>query len=390
MKRYMNCLWAVMKREFNSMILRPLYVFCMIIAPLCCYVFFTTLMGNGLPVDLPVAVVDNDNTTVTRNIIRNLDSFQQTKIVAQYASVAEARNAMQRGEIYAFYYIPAGTTESTLRSEQPRVSFYTNGAYLIAGSLLYRDMKMMSELASAAVARETLYAKGVSEDAVMGILQPIKIDMHAINNPWLNYSVYLCNTLLPGVLLLMVMLVTIYAIYNEQKVGTVREWLDTADNHIGVAVLGKLLPQTAIFILMAVLYNIYLFGYLHFPINSGIWPMLLASSVTVIAGQALALFICGAIPSMRWCLSLATLWGVLSFPISGFSFPVTGMPAALHALSYLFPLRYYFLIYVDQALNGRPMGYSWFAFLALLLFILLPLTVIKRLHYTLENYEYIP
>ena len=79
-----------------------------------CFVFFTTLMEKGLPTNLPAGVVDLDNTATTRNIIRNLDAFQQTQIVAHYPSVTEARQAVQRGEIYSFYYIPKGTTEEAL------------------------------------------------------------------------------------------------------------------------------------------------------------------------------------------------------------------------------------------------------------------------------------
>ena len=77
-------------------------------------------------------------------MIRNLDAYQQTKSIAQYSCVSEAREAMQRGEIYSFYYIPEGTTEEALASRQPKVSFYVNYAYLIAGSLLYRDQRTMS------------------------------------------------------------------------------------------------------------------------------------------------------------------------------------------------------------------------------------------------------
>ncbi|MGN1218543.1 MAG: ABC transporter permease, partial [Phocaeicola sp.] len=207
----------IMRREVLRIATKPMYLFCMIIAPLLCYVFFATLMSNGLPTDLPAGVVDLDNTSTTRNIIRNLDAFQQTKIVAHYSSVAEARKAVQKGEIYAFYYIPEGTTEETLASRQPKVSFYANYSYLIAGSLIYRDMRTMSELAGGAVGRATLYAKGATEDQAMAFLQPIVIDTHAIHNPWLNYSIYLCNTLFPGVLMLLIFLTTAYTLGTEIK-----------------------------------------------------------------------------------------------------------------------------------------------------------------------------
>ena len=122
----LNSLLQIARREVFRIAVKPMYLFCMVIAPVFCYLFFTTLMGNGLPTDLPAGIVDLDNTSTTRNIIRNLDAFQQTKIIAQYSSVSEAREAMQRGEIYSFYYIPEGTTEEALASRQPKVSFYVN------------------------------------------------------------------------------------------------------------------------------------------------------------------------------------------------------------------------------------------------------------------------
>ena len=139
-----NRIFRIARREVFRIATRPLYLFCMIIAPLFCYLFFTTLMWNGLPTDMPAGVVDLDNTATTRSIIRNLDAFQQTKIIAHYPSFADARKAMQQGKIYAFYYIPKGTTEKALASRQPKVSFYTNYSYLVAGSLLYKDQRTMS------------------------------------------------------------------------------------------------------------------------------------------------------------------------------------------------------------------------------------------------------
>lgn len=369
---------------------KPMYLFCMIIAPLICYFFFSSLMSNGLPTNLPAGVVDLDNTSTTRNIIRNLDAFQQTEIVAHYNNVSEARNAIQKGEIYAFYYIPEGTTEATLASRQPKVSFYANYSYLIAGSLIYRDMRTMSELASGAVGRATLYAKGANEDQAMGFLQPIVIESHAINNPWLNYSVYLCNTLFPGVLMLLIFLTTAYTLGTELKDNSGKELMRLANNSITTAILGKIIPQTIVFFIIATFHNIYLYGYLHFPCHSGITPMILAGLLLVLASQSIGIFFYGLFGSLRLALSAASLWGVLSFSISGFTFPVMAMHPTLQALSNLFPLRHYFLLYVNQALNGYPIIYAWHSVVALLLFLLLPFFVLKKMRKIMENYTYLP
>lgn len=379
---------AIAAREEKRLLSRPIYLFCMIVAPLIAFLFFTTLMGEGLPAKLPAGVVDEDNTSTSREIIRNLESFQEIDVVGHFPDVASARQAMQRGEIYSFYYIPEGTTQAAISGKQPVVSFYTAPSYLIPASLLYRDMKMMSEYASGAVTRSTLYAKGYSEDEAMAVLQPIKMEMHAVNNPMLNYSVYLSNTLLPGILMLLIMQVTIYAVYVELKEETSKEWLAMADNNILKALAGKLLPHLLIWLSMGAFCLFLLYGVWQFPLNSGIWPMVLNMVLLVLASMAFGLFFCGCVGSLRWALSLATLWGVLSFPISGFSFPMMAFPAPLKALSWLFPLRHYFLIYVDQALNGLPLSYSFVNIAIQIAFIALPLVLLGRLKKFLLEYHY--
>ena len=347
-------------------------------------------MDSGLPQNLPAGVVDMDDSSTSRNIVRNLDAFSQTGVVAHYSNVTDARIAVQEGKIYGFFYIPKGLSVEAQSQRQPKISFYTNYSYLIAGSLLFRDMKMMGELTSGAAARAALYAKGATEGQAMGFLQPIVIDTHPLNNPWLNYSVYLCNTLIPGVLMLLIFMVTVYSIGVEIKDRTAREWLRMSNNSIYIALAGKLLPHTVIFFIMGIFYNVYLYGFLHFPCNSGILPMIFATLCLVLASQCCGVVMIGTLPTLRLGLSFASLWGVISFSISGFSFPVMAMHPVLQALSNLFPLRHYFLIYVDQALNGYSMAYSWSNYMALLIFMLLPFLVVHRLKEALIYYKYIP
>lgn len=118
-----KCFLNVVRREIYRIATKPMYLFCMIIAPVFCFLFFTTLMENGLPTNLPAGVVDLDNTATTRSIIRNLDAFQQTQIVAHYPSVTEARQAVQRGEIYSFITYPKAQRKQPYLEDSPRFLF---------------------------------------------------------------------------------------------------------------------------------------------------------------------------------------------------------------------------------------------------------------------------
>ena len=118
--------------------------------------------------------------------------------------------------------------------------------------------------------------------------------------------------------------------------------------------------------------------------------MLFMGLLLVVSSQAFGIFLFGSLTTMRYALSAAALWGVLSFSISGMSYPVMAMHPTLQGLAYLFPLRHYYLLYVNLALNGYPLIYAWESVVALLLFTLLPFIVIRHLNTVVTQYKYIP
>lgn len=383
-------MFSIFLRELRRLAVQPIYWFCMVIAPLFCYFFFTSLMHEGLPESLPLGVVDEDHTVTSRNLVRNLDAFQMTDVVKTYSNVTEARRAVQQGHIYGFYLIPQGTTSEAQSQRLPTVSFYTNYSYLVAGSLLYRDMRTMSELASGAASRTVLYAKGATERQAMAYLQPVVIDMHAVGNPWLNYNVYLSNVIIPGMLGLFIFMITVYGLGTELKFNTADELMQRSGGSVIVAVTGKLIPQLLVFLLSGTLYVLYLYAYLHFPCHCGLARMWCIMALFVMACQGMGVFMFTMFPTLRLGLSFASLWGVISFSISGMSFPVMAMHPILQGIANLFPLRHYFLLYVNSALDGYPLANAWPFVLALLAFALLPWPCMFRLKKVLTTYRYEP
>lgn len=389
MKKVIQRLIAIQRRELRIFAHRPLFLFTMLVAPVVCIAFFTTLMGKGLPTKLPAGLVDEDNTHITHTVGRILGSMENTHITAHYPSFSEARDAMQRGEIYGFYYIPRGLTEEAIANRQPRLSFYTNETYLVPGTLLMKDLRYTSELAGLALTRESLYGKGLTEKQAMGILQPIVIETHPLGNPHLDYSVYLNNIILPGIFILLVMLSTTYTIGLEWKRDRQLKLYAMSGRSPVIALTGKLLPQFFIFSLMFVLADVYFYKYLLFPCRSGIVPMMLLGVTTVLASQAFGVFLFGTfIGQMRLSMCLCSLWGILSFSLAGFTFPVTAMAPVLQKLAWLFPLRHYYLIYVNQALHGNSILYVWPSVVAMLGFMLLPFLVLWRYDAAFLKYKY--
>jgi len=387
---WLRQIYQIMLRELLILRRNHIYRFCMVVFPLLVMFFFTSMMEEGLPTSMPVGVVDLDNTSTTRALTRRLDAMQMSHVVAHYPSMSEARRAIQRGEIYGFLYFPKGTTDNLLSSRQPKISYYYTYTSLTAGSMVMKDLKTISTLGSAAVGQAMLQARGFTNEQIQTFLQPIKIDLHQIANPWGSYNSYLSTMLVPGLMMLFIFLITAYSLGAEVKFGTSKDWLAMADNRVVTALVGKFLPHTLIWLALVYFYEWYVFFHLGFPHLGSSWMLLLLGLIQVLASQGFGIFAYGLMPSLRMSMSICSLWAVLSFSMVGSAFPVMGMDGPLQSLSWLFPLRHYFMIYQTCVFNGFPLVEAWFHFAALVAFLLLPWCVIKKIKNAMLTYVYIP
>ena len=383
-------IYDIMMRELLILRQNHIYRFCMVFFPILVIFFFTSMMDDGLPTDMPVGVVDMDNTTTSRSLIRRLDALQMSEVVEHFPTVAAARKAIQRNEIYGFIYIPKGTTEKLLASRQPKISYYYSNTTLAAGSMLMKDMKTISTLGSAGVGQATMRAKGYTARQIQTFLQPIKLDLHQIANPWSSYNVYLSSFMVPGIIMLFIFLISAYSVGTELKFDSGKDWLARADNNMLVAILGKFLPQTLIWLAIVFGYEYYVFCHLQFPHLGSPWMLILLGLMQVLASQGFGIFAFGLMPSLRMSMSISSLWAVLSISMAGAAYPVMGMDGPLQSLSWLFPLRHYCMIYQTAVFNGYPLIESWFHFAALAAFMLLPWLVLKKIKNAMLTYVYIP
>lgn len=378
-----------MLRECGILRKNPMYLLCMVIFPIFVLLFFTTMMDQGQPQELPVGVVDLDNTSTTRTLVRKLNDFQTSNVVAHYKSVTEARTAMQHNEIYGFLYIPKGTSAKMIASRQPKISFYYSSTSLSAGSLIFRDLKTVSTLGSAGLGQATMRAKGMTQSQIMTFLQPITLDVHPLNNPWINYNQYLSTMLVPATFLLFVMLLTAYSLGSEIKTQRGKELMERSGDNILIAIIGKLLPQTLLFVGMMFIYQFYMYEVLGFVHKGGLGLILTDALLAVLAAQGFATFVFSIMPSMRLAMSVCSLWGVLSYSLVGTAFPIFAMDAPIQTLSFLFPMRHYWLIYSLNIFNGYPIETTWINFAMLIIFIVLPLPFLWKARRAFYNFVYL-
>lgn len=382
--------WNGVKREVSRLGSRKMYFFGMILVPIFVAFFFMSILKEGLPEHVPTAVVDMDHTPMSRSITRSLSALQLLDVDHHCESYDQALEEVRQGKIFGFFVIPQNFEKDVLSFNSPTLEYYSNMTYFVPGTLAFKGFKTVAVTTSAGVVKQTLASVGLGEEAVASLIQPLVIDQFPLNNPWLNYAIYLCPSFTMATFVLMVMLMTVFSITTEIKTGSSVEWLRTANGHITVAVASKLLTHTVIYFAEALFILWLLFGYAHFPLNGSLGWMIAATLLVVIGSQAFGLFICSVVPNPRLAFSVTALFGILSFSFTGFSFPVQSMYGSLAIFSWFAPIRYWFLIYVNEALNGVGLYYSRYYFVALLSFPLVACTMLWNLKRACANPVYVP
>jgi ABC-2 type transport system permease protein len=388
--KYLRQILDIALRELNILRKNRIYGFCMIVFPVMLVLFFTTMLDDGIPQDLPIGVVDQDNSATSRGLVRNLDAMQNSRVVYRFANVTEARNAMQEGKVYAYLYIPEGTAAKLMAGRQPKISYYYTMTCMTAGSMASKDLKTIGMLGSMAVGKATLSAKGATDGQIKAALQPVTIDAHMIANPEGSYNYSLTTVFVPGILMLFMALLSSYSLGMEMKFDTGKEWLARADGNIVVAIIGKYIVHALVFLLVIFAFLYYIFDVLHFPRLGDTWSIVRLTLLQVAASLGFGIFTFGIMPSLRMSMSISSLWSVLGLSMCGSAFPILGMDPPLQSMSWLFPLRHYWMIYQATVLNGFPVIDVWFHLVALVAFTLLPWFVLRKVKNAMLNYVYIP
>ena len=370
---------AVLRRELGRIARQPMYVALMLLLPVLSFSFFALLFEKGVAHDIPIAVFDEDGTTLSRKIVDMIDATPTALVAYEVQDMPQAERLMREGRIMAIVQVPDFFEKNILSNRQTHVEAYITGTNITVNGLLARDIQTAVTTFSAGIQLQLLTKQGLTDRQAMAQLMPVRFSKHVLFNPYTNYGYYLSPSFMPMMLLIFVIMTTIFAVGTELKRGTAGEWLATGGDSVAASVAGKLLPITVVMFLVAMAMLCIIFKVVGVPLNGSLWVILLATLLFIVSYQAIGLFIVALLSNLRLSLSIGGGYSVLAFTFSGLTFPVMAMWPAMQYLSRLFPFTYYTDIFVDQMLRGAPVVCSLPDLGYMSLFILLPFLCRRRL-----------
>ncbi len=379
---------AVFSREINRILRDKVYFFTGIIAPLIGFSLITLIFSANVPRKLPVAIVDQDHTTLSRKIIRMVEATPIARPDNHFSDPNEARSAMIAGKADAVVVIPAGSEKQIMRGKHVDIAIYFNNVYLIKAGLLKSGIQKAIATLSAGIKLQTRMMWGESPTQALAKIQAVQLSPVLLFNPYTNYEYYLTLLILPVLLTVFVLFGTIYALGTELQYSTGPGWLQAAGNRMLPAIAGKLLIHTTWFFGIAMAMNLIFFQVLGLPLRGHFLMILLSEFLMILSYQGMALFMVTLTRNLRLALSLASAYTMLAITFAGLTFPAFGMPVMAQVFSKIFPLTYWLEIFVGQTLRGEPTANAVILLWKLVIFLAAGICLVPRLKYLMQHEKY--
>ncbi|MCD8032895.1 MAG: ABC transporter permease [Alistipes sp.] len=370
---------TVMRREMHRLTHQPMYFVLMVVLPVVSFAFFALLFNKGAIRNNPGAGLDEDHTTLSRKVAQMIDDTPTAMVAYDIQSMGEGERLMREGKIVAVVQIPAFFEKNILSNSQTHLENYVSGTNIAVNGLLSKDIQTAVTTFTAGIQLQVLMKQGLTQRQAMAQLMPVRFDRHILFNPHINYGYYLSPSFMPMMLMIFVVMVTVFAIGTELKHATSREWMAAGNDSVGAALLGKVLPITAVMFLISLVMLLINFKIVGTPLNGSLPVILVGTLLFILSYQSISVLIVALLANLRLSLSIGGGYSVLAFTFSGLTFPIMAMWEPMRWVSKIFPFTFYTDIFVDQMLRGTPWVYSLPDLGYMMLFIVLPLLCLPRL-----------
>ena len=161
-----------------------------VLAPVLYAVFYPQPYLGQLVRNIPIAVVDQDNTELSRDLVQALGAHGNLSIALRAATYTEAEDAIQSRHAFGIVGIPPDTERNVLKGVQARLPIYGNSTYFI---LFNRTLQGILESVQATVidaATSGARAEGAGVQAATAARAPVDLVMVPLFNPTASYSSY--------------------------------------------------------------------------------------------------------------------------------------------------------------------------------------------------------
>lgn len=363
MIKFKQILFREIKRILSS---KDLILICLI-APFIYSFGLSYIYHKQSPKDIKIAIIDKDNSSLSRKYARMINSTAELNIVNYYPSTYAAYNAIFTNKVDLFYFIPNNFSADLKRAKSTFAFMSANASNFMVSSSAIKTVVTTSQYLSSQILAKFLISKGISEKNAIHMLQPLKTDFKWIFNPTKTYSNFFIPFILFAVFQQIIIVAVCHTMSLETKENTWQNLYKISDNKIVPILLAKAIPYIFVALFMILLFIFFIFPFANIfqtsKLNILIISLLYSFVIVFFAMMISHLF---KTPIISLCA--LTFYSMPVLLISGFAWPVYMLPEYLKISTYLFPSTYFINTFRFYALNDIPLHYATNSIIHLFIF----------------------
>lgn len=389
MKKLLLDIYYVWLRELKVVFRDPAVVLLFLIVPLAYPVLYAFLYNNETVHEVKVVVVDESNTTLSREFTRKVDGAADVNVVAHVSNMEDAREALRRKEAYGIIYIPKSFSTNLNRAEQTSVLVYSD----MSSMLFYKAILLTCTEVSLEMGANIRV-----NDMGHGTQEQDASTMKAVDYEWVslyNVSNGFASFLVPAILILVIQQTlllgvgTLVGTHNDKKRFTVASHTGDGRNvHPLKLTIGKAFCYSTLYIVTSawVLRVVpYLF---HLPQVGDPLTIAVFLFPFILAATFFAMTLSYFCSQREFVMLLVVFTSVPFLFLSGISWPWVSIPPMLKAIAYILPSTPGIHGFVSINTMGASLTDVWFEFVVLWVQVIFYCVAATAMYYWwIDNYD---
>ena len=324
-------------------------LFLISVLPIISFTLIIAIFRSGVVRDLPIAVVDNDKSELSRMILTNIEASSAMQIAYMPNSTKEAIDLVKSTKAYAVIVIPNHFSKDTLLGKHPHVTAMLNTQYILIGKILTSALTSTIMISSAQVEYVKNLVDLQNPNATIHSIAPIGLQVTPFFNMYQNYFYFLVSALLPAIWQIFIVVATLVSVgvmFKSKK----EKIFFKETKYVGASLIGLMLPYTIAFVLLGTGYLFYIFSIWEF--QGSFIVLLFGVFLTVVAYQVIALLLFATGFDYARSLSLGAVYTAPAFAFLGITFPIYNMNGFALFWRELLPVSHYMQLQLSQANYG--------------------------------------
>ena len=313
-------MWMGMLREFRYLIQHK-WDLCMVtLAPALIILLFSSMFSQGKPEHLAIAIIDQDQSSLSQNIIRFTELNHGLNVKAITTNVNEAEQLINQTKVWGYIHIPAGAEQRLVQAKDAQISIAYNQSYFSVGNSISSAMLLSTLQAMADFTRNHYFENNIP---YLDAPTP-NVKISPLYNPGLNYEFYLEPYMIPAILHLLLCCCVAFSVGQEIKAGKLQNWTQTQS--LSRALISKNLSYVLIFSLWTWAWMFWLIEFRGWFIQGSLWIILLGQLFFYSAYAFISSTVVLATKDLAKSFGFIAVYGGSSLSFAGVTLPLNNAP----------------------------------------------------------------